>query len=468
MSLKFSSKTLKKLTTLLTLIFLGYLFSTILPPKGLDQEQWTLLIVFISTIVALILNLLPMGVIMLASTLICVLTDIINIEKALNGFSSNVVWLVIMAFFIAKAIIKSNLAKRVSYYIISYMGNSILGLSYSLILTEFLLSPTIPSATARSGGLVFPIAKSMSDQFHENNNVRPFLMQSCFQANVICSAMFLTAMAGNPLIMQIAGKLGVSMTWKLWALGGIIPGVINLLFIPLFLYKIIKPKSENKQTIILAKKALASMGSITKNEIIVACVFILLITMWIFSEQLNIHSTTTAIAGFLILILTKVISWEDAITESGAWNTFIWFGLFITLSNSLSASGITEWIGHNAQNLFTSLNPTFALPLCIIVFFYLHYFFASITVFASVLYGTFFFILIYLNISPFLSAMMLAYLSNISGGLSHYTISSAPIFFTGSKLTLKKWLRLCLLASSANLLIWTTIGLSWWKFIGWW
>ena len=275
-------------------------------------------------------------------------------------------------------------------------------------------------------------------------------------------------MAGNPLIMQIAGKLGITMTWKLWSIGGIVPGVTNLLIMPAFLYKIIKPKNEEKKIIALAKKALSSMGKISKKEIIVLSVFTLLITMWILAERLGIHPTTTAILGFLIMIITRVISWEDAINETNAWNTFVWFALFITLSNTLSSFEITNWLGLNARNIFTSVNTKISLPLCIIAFFYLHYFFASITVFATVMYSTFFFILTHMSVKPFLSAMMLAYFSNISGGLSHYTISSAPIFFTGSRLEIKPWLRICFLTSSMNFFIWIVTGVLWWKIIGWW
>jgi DASS family divalent anion:Na+ symporter len=467
---------LKKNPILQLLIFLvsGAVLWLVQPPSGLGVHQWHLFVVFILTVAALIVNFLPMSVVMLISIMTCILTKIASVEESLSGFSSSVVWLVIMAFFIARAIIKSNLANRLAYYMIGYMGNSILGLSYSLVLTEFLLSPAIPSATARSGGIIFPIAKSMSDQFCNGDDskkaekIREFIMQTCFQSNVICSAMFLTAMAGNPLILQIAAKLGVKITWKLWAIGGIVPGITNLLIMPLFLQKLIKPSTEtNSQVVILAKKSLVDMGRMGRDEFMVLGVFILLITMWIFGDYLDINATTTAIIGFLLLVISKVITWEDAISEKNAWNTFVWFSLFITLSNFLSSFGVTEWIGHSVQQFFIRLDPLFALPGCLIVFFYLHYLFASITVFATVMYSVFFFIVVSLKVNPFLAAMVLAYLANLSGGLSHYTISSAPIFFTGSKLSIRRWLSIGLLASFLNLLVWSTVGVTWWYMLGW-
>ena len=443
-------------------------------PFILDEQQWHVLIVFTFTVVALILNFLPMSIVMFISIIICVLTNITSIDKSLSGFSSNVVWLVVMSFFIARAIIKSNLAKRIAYHMINYMGSNALGLSYSLVLTELLLSPAIPSATARSGGIIFPIAKSMSDHFYNScdkdkaGRVREFIMQTCFQSNVICSAMFLTSMAGNPLISQIAASLGINITWKLWALGGILPGITNLLVMPLFLYFVIKPDIKSgTQIMTVAKQSLSSMGRMTKDEFIVLGVFILLIILWVFGDYFNINATVTAIIGFLLLVISKVITWEDAINEKNAWNTFVWFSLFITLSSFLSSFGITEWIGSNMQQLFIHLNPVLALPCCLILFFYLHYLFASITVFATVMYSIFFYIIVYLNVNPFLAAMVLAYLSNLSGGLSHYTMSSAPIFFMASNTTVQRWLYIGFLVSILNLLVWSIVGIPWWSILGW-
>ena len=294
-------------------------------------------------------------------------------------------------------------------------------------------------------------------------------MQSCFQANVICSAMFLTAMAGNPLILQLAGQLNVKLTWFLWALGAILPGLINLLIMPLFLFKLIKPNISDCENLKkLAENHLHALGKVSKHEYLVMGVFCFLIILWILGDYLGITPATTAIIGFLILVLTRVITWEDALDEKNAWNTFIWFALFITLSNLLSGYGVTEWIGSNVQKMFISANIYVALPACLLIFFFLHYFFASITVYATVMYSVFFYILISLSVKPFIAAIVLAYFANISGGLAHYTTSSAPIFYVGSKLSTKRWCYLSLLTSLVNLFLWTTVGAAWWKILGWW
>ena len=245
----------------ITFFLVGYVLWILPSPSGLNTIQWHLFVVFVMTVGALVVNLLPMAVVMLISITFCHLTNILTVSDSLSGFSSDSVWLVVMACFIARAIIKSQIANRITYYLTSIMGKSIIGISYSLVATEFILSPSIPSATARGGGVIFPIAKSIAEQFNtieqanKSRKIGEFLMQTCFQANVICSAMFLTAMAGNPLICQFAFNMGVKLNWTTWALGAIIPGIINLSIMPLFLYYLILPKTTNNRNIVnLAKK----------------------------------------------------------------------------------------------------------------------------------------------------------------------------------------------------------------------
>ena len=459
------------LKRLAVLFILGFFLWLVPNPAGLEQQGWHLFIIFIIVIIGIVMDFLPMGVMMVISLTVCVLTNTLTLEQALYGFSSNIVWLITIAFFIARAVIKSNLARRVSCFLIYKFGNSLLGISYSLVLTEFLLAPIIPSAIARSGGIIFPIAKSISEQFAsiEDNKIRAFIMQVCFQGNVISSAMFLTAMAGNPLIVKIANSLDVEINWGTWALGAIIPGIINLLIMPIILYFTICPKAKSIPRISqLARTSLNEIGHVSRNEIIVSITFCGLILFWILGKLFGIDATTAALLGFLVLIITDVINWKDVVLERQAWKTFVWFGSFIALSEYLSTFGVTRWIGANISVVLADKDPFLAIIILMAVFFYMHYFFASITVYSSVMYSTFFLMLTTLQLPPLVAAMVLAFFANLSGCLTHYSISSAPIFFTESQLSIKSWWQIGFIMSIVNILIWSLIGGIWWQVLGWW
>ena len=84
-----------------------------------------------------------------------------TVAEATAGFGSTVVWLVVAAFFIAIAFIKTGLGTRIAYHFMRVLGKSSLGLAYGLVATDLVLAPAIPSNTARAGGVIFPILKSL-------------------------------------------------------------------------------------------------------------------------------------------------------------------------------------------------------------------------------------------------------------------------------------------------------------------
>lgn len=113
---------------------------------------------FITTIITIILNPLPMGAISLFSIACSVITQTLSLDQALLRFSNSIIWLVVFAFFISQGFTKTGLGERVAYHIILRVDQSTLGLSYFLVIVDFLLAPFIPSVTARGGGVIFPIA----------------------------------------------------------------------------------------------------------------------------------------------------------------------------------------------------------------------------------------------------------------------------------------------------------------------
>jgi DASS family divalent anion:Na+ symporter len=230
---------------------------------------WHLSIIFITTIAAIILNPLPMGAIALFSILCCILTQTLSLEQSLSGFSHSIIWLVLLAFFIAQGFIKTGFGERIAYHIILLVGQSTLGLSYALVIVDFILAPFIPSVCARGGGIIFPIAQSLCTAYSNKTNYETsvsnggFLMKVVFQSNVITSAMFITSMAANPLAVKFAADAGIIISWSDWAIAAIVLGVISLAVTPLILYYLHPPSIKyDPSAIQIARAKLQEIGDI--------------------------------------------------------------------------------------------------------------------------------------------------------------------------------------------------------------
>src|SRR5664279_5925873 len=307
--------------------------------------------IFVTTIVGIILKPLPMGAVAMIGIGATAVSRTLNIADSMSGFSDVVIWLIVLAFFISRGFVKTGLGARIAYTFMALLGRRTIGLSYGLAATDLVLSPAIPSNTARGGGIVMPIMASLARAYGSNpgeasaRKMGSFLTLTAYQVNCITSAMFLTAMAANPLAQKLAGDLKVTITWGGWALAALVPGLVALLVIPLLIYKLHPPEiTETPEAVVMAKGRLRDLGPIRRQEWAMLGVFVLLLVLWIFAKQLgDLNPTASALAGLTVLLLSGVLTWEDIKNETGAWDTLVWFAALVMMASFLNKLGMVPW-----------------------------------------------------------------------------------------------------------------------------
>lgn len=466
----------KKGFQLLLIFFIGTLIWLAPMPEGVDPQGWKLFAIFVATIVGVILKPLPMGAIALFSLTITVFTKILSFNEAFSGFAHPIVWLIVVAFFIARGFIITGLGNRVAYFFMSILGQSSLGLSYGLIATEFILSPAIPSLTARTGGVIFPILKSLASAFgSEPNNASSrklgsFLIMCSFQGAMITSAMFLTSMAGNPLVAELALKnIGVEITWGGWAIAAIVPGLLSLIIMPYVIYKIYPPGvKKTPDAKAYSKKKLKELGSLKPKEWIMLGTFIFLIVLWTIGPHIGLKATVAALLGLFILVLTGILDWKELLKEGGAWDTLIWFATLITLAGYLNDYGLTKWFSQFIVVYVQDFNWVIGFGILSIIYFYTHYFFASNLAHIGAMYAPFVIIAVALGTPPMIAALVLAFFSSLFGGITHYGCGPAPILYGAGYVAITDWWKLGAIISILNIIIWLGVGSIWWKVLGLW
>ena len=445
-------------------------------PVGVQPRAWQLLAIFVATIAGIIVKPLPMGAIALIGIASTVLTGTLTINQALSGFGNGTIWLVVFVFFISRGFIKTGLGSRIAYLFMAALGKKALGLAYGLIATDLVLAPAIPSKTARAGGILYPLVRATAEAFGSDPRdgtaykIGSFLIQAAFQGDVITGAMFLTAMAANPLATKLASEMHIEVSWGLWAIAALVPGIVSLVLIPLILYKLYPP--EIKQTpgaTQLAKSKLAEMGRVQFQEWIMLGVFLLLLFLLIFGEQLgHLDSTTTALVGLSVLLVTGVLTWKDILEEKNAWDTLVWFAALVMMATFLNELGLIPWLTKTIQGAVGGVNWTISFPVLCLVYFYSHYLFASQTAHVSSMYGAFLAVSVAVGTPPILAALALGFASNLFSSLTHYGSGPAPVLFGSGYVDLRAWWMLGALISLINIAIWVIVGGLWWKFLGLW
>ncbi|TWT05242.1 anion permease [Planococcus sp. CPCC 101016] len=457
-------------------ISIGLILWFIPPPSGLEAEAWHLFSIFVATIVSLVIKPIPMGSTAILALTVIVLTNTLTLQESLSGFQNTTIWLIVIAFFISRGFIKTGLGTRVAYIFVRMFGKKTLGLSYSMLFSDLVLAPAMPSNTARAGGIIFPIIRSLSETYESRvedgteRRVGAFLTKVSFQGDMITSAMFVTAMAANPLAVQIAQDItGVTITWGGWALAALVPGLISLILIPLVIYKLYPPElKETPEAPSIAKQKLHEMGPLKNEEKYMMGVFVLLLLLWIFGGNFGIDATTSAFVGLSVLLLTQVLTWSDIKKEQGAWDTLVWFAVLVMMATYLNVLGMVPWFSGLMQNSVNQLSWMPTLIILAIVYFYSHYFFASNTAHVSAMYAAFLSVIVAAGAPPLLSALILAFFSNLFGCLTHYGAGPAPVFFGSGYVSQKKWWQLGFIISLIHIVVWMGAGGLWWKLLGLW
>lgn len=433
---------------------------------------------FVGVIAAIIGKAMPLGALSIIAVGLVAVTGVTAdkpgaaMSDALSAFANPLIWLIAIAVMISRGLLKTGLGMRIGYLFIAVFGRKTLGIGYSLALSELLLAPVTPSNTARGGGIIHPIMQSIAGSYGSNpakgteGKMGKYLALVNYHSNPISSAMFITATAPNPLIVNlIAENLGSSfrLSWGAWAWAMAVPGVIAFFVMPLILYFLYPPEiKETPNAVQFAKDRLREMGKMSADEIIMAVIFGILLLLWADVPALitgnhafSINATATAFIGLSLLLLSGVLTWDDVLKEKSAWDTIIWFGALIMMAAFLNKLGLIKWFsGVLAESVGgLGVSGTAAGVILVLAYMYAHYMFASTTAHITAMFGAFFAAAVSLNAPAMPTALMMAAASNIMMTLTHYATGTSPVIFGSGYTTMGEWWKAGFIMSVVNFLI---------------
>lgn len=466
---KVMSNTVKMIIPILVAIVVA-LFPT---PEGLDPNAHYFFAVFLGVIVGLILEPIPAALIGLTGVAFCATFGLVGETAkasrswALSGFSNGVIWLIFAAFMFALGYKKSGLGKRIALLLVKLLGKTSLGLGYAVAISDGVLAPFMPSNTARSAGTIFPIAINIPQMFNSTPDNEPrklgaYISWVAIAATCVTSSMFLTALAPNLLAVSLVEKnVGIVIEWGQW-FGTLAPIMIPLfLLVPFLAYIVFPPEQKHSpEAPAWAAEELKKMGSVSTKEWLMLGLGIMALVMWIFGKQIGVNGTTAALAVLCLLVLTNVITWEDVITNKGAFNVFIWFATLVAMASGLKKVGFLKWAAGLVSAGLSGMDPITIVILLVVLFFVFHYFFASVTAHTVALLPLFLGVaanLIPAEMMPSL-AMLLVGSLGLMGILTPYATGPSPIWYGAGYINQATWWRLGFVFGSVYLAALVLLG----------
>jgi divalent anion:Na+ symporter, DASS family len=457
----------------LIVVFLFVVY--VLPhPAGVKPAGWRLFGIFAATVCGLVLEPLPGGAIVFLGVLASAALGCLTLPQALSGYADSTVWLVQAAFFISRSLIKTGLARRIALVFVRLVGRSSVGVCYALSLSEMVLACIIPSNGARSGGVILPIARSIAELYGSKPGptaalLGSFLMTSVYQAVCIACAMFYTGQASNPLAAQMAAGIGYKVTWPSWFAAGIVPGLCSMAVVPWVVLRLNPPViRRTPEAHAFAVRELEAMGPMSSSERTLAVVFAAVCGLWVTSNFHGMDITLTALLGAAALLVTGVLTWEDVKGEKAAWDIFVWYGGLLMLGKALNDAKVTSEFARLVGGLFGGAGWPVLLAGALLIYFYAHYAYASITAHMLSMFPAFLAVLLDRHAPAGLVFFGFACATNLSAGLTHFGTTPGPMFFAQDYVGLRPWWKVGFVVSLVNIAIWSTIGFAWWKLIGVW
>lgn len=422
-------------------------------PAGLNANQWHYFAIFAAVITGLILESMPVGAVGLIGLTIAGLSGYVEhdpnkaLRWMLGGFSESTVWLIVGAFVFSIGYRKSGLGRRLALMLVRSLGRRTIGLGYAVAFSDLVLAPATPSNTARSGGTIYPIVSNIpriygSEPGPTAGKIGTYVMWTAFATTGVTSSLFLTALAPNAAALAIAKKIvNVDVGWSQWFIGFAPLGILLLILVPLLSYMVCRPEvKESPEIVEWSANELATMGPPSRSEWIMAALVLLAMFLWICGSNPTIslpvlgsnfiNPTMVVFVVISLMLLTDVIEFEDIVREKSAWEVFFYFTSLLTLSAGLNEIGFIKWVAEGYAKPLASLSPMVGMILLVSFFFWVHYFFSSITSHAAAVLPV---VLAVGSSIPGLSiptlTLLCVYSLGIMGVISPYATGPAPMYY---------------------------------------
>ncbi|HUJ26357.1 MAG TPA: SLC13 family permease, partial [Myxococcales bacterium] len=341
------------------------------PPEGLNRAALGASAVLIWAVSFWILDVMPEYIVGMLMCTFWSVFKIVPFDKAFANFSSSNWWIMVGAFGLGAAATKSGLLRRIALRILKACPPTFMGQSLGLLGAGTVLSPLVPSASARSA-LASPIALAISDSlgYRRKTSAASGLFGAMYLGFcVVGSPLFLTGTFINYATMAQFPKAYQGVSWLSWLLYGLPWGILTFVGCAVALYLLYRPSGPIASPATTASDELARLGPMTREEKATALVLVLTLAMWMTEGVHKISAGEVAVVSLCVLLALDVLTRDD-FRKRIDWSSIIYIGALLNLGTVFQTLKIDLWLGHALQSTIASFvsNPyIFVVAFAIVV-----------------------------------------------------------------------------------------------------
>ncbi|ENL4770508.1 SLC13 family permease [Vibrio parahaemolyticus] len=357
--------------------------------------------------------------------MLAVFLGVFNTQAALNNFSNSIIFLFLGGFALAAALHKQKLDQALADKVLLIARGRMSVAVFMLFGVSAGLSMWI-SNTA-TAAMMLPLVLGVMTKLDAKKNHNTFLF---VLLGIAYSASIggIATLVGSPPNAIAAAEVGLNFTE--WMKLGLPISLILMPIAILVLYTMTKPDLSHKFE--LDHKPVEW----TNGKMVTLAIFLLTVTLWIFSKPINTmlggfakFDTLVAIGAILLLGASRAVEWKD-IEKTTDWGVLILFGGGICLSNVLKATGTSVFLAHSLTGFLEQAGVLLTI-LSVVAFVVFLTEFASNTASAALLVPVFATIAEAFGLSPVILSALIAVAASCAFMLPVATPPNAIVFGTG-------------------------------------
>ncbi|MEH6758361.1 MAG: DASS family sodium-coupled anion symporter [Parasphingorhabdus sp.] len=284
--------------------------------------------------------------------------DVMDVKETASQYYSPILFLILGGAFMALAIERVGLHRRLALAIVSMAGKSAWGILMAFMIATALLSMLISNTSSTLIMIPIAVAVLVAGGIKDGETegfAGALIMGVAFAASIGG----LGTLVGSPTNAIAAGlinkTLGMDIDFLSWFIFGLPIVIIGL---PVCAAILITVQKVGKHSFdgISAKAAIGSPGPWSMPEKRVVPVVAVVVLGWLFLPQIKavlpagaVHDGSIAILGGLLLFMLpdgtgrKLLNWDEA--DRAPWGVIMMFGGGLALAAGIIESGLADWLG---------------------------------------------------------------------------------------------------------------------------
>lgn len=342
---------LRRFASRISIVLALTLAVVLMPPlPGLTAEGQRGLAAFVFTGSILALEPVSLPIAALLVPVAQVFLGISTIDQGLAAFSKPTVFLILASLFLAEALRKHGLTRRLAMTTVVASGGGIQRLLFGIMAVAAFFSMWVENTA--TAAILIPVALTISRQIPDPEEARPFLvllvLGIAYSASLGGMAT-ITGAGSNAVAAEFLNQVGTFrfMDWMVYGL----PALLLLFPVTWWLLLRVMPVSVRRLDVTPARQDLQKQGPMSPTERQLLFTLGVTIFFWITGSGIegllnlpptSLSATVVAILAVGYLSVRQVIDWNDV--KGVSWGIFFIIGAGLSLGEALTRTGVTDWL----------------------------------------------------------------------------------------------------------------------------